>query len=113
MRRSGLRCYHTTMKLFAATFATLFKRASHEHIRPSQRISSLSFREMTNQAPVAGLPRERLFLRTMIIAGLILLVIFIRLFFNERNIGFYGLYVLLCISLGYKLIKILFEWYHY
>jgi len=53
------------------------------------------------------------YLRAMILAALLLLFLFVRLFFFEKNIGFYSLYILLCISLGYKLIKILFEWYHY
>ena len=57
--------------------------------------------------------RELFFLRWLIVAALVLLYIFIKWFFRDRNIGYYPLYALLCISLGYKLVKLLFEWYHY
>ncbi|HEY4198121.1 MAG TPA: glycosyltransferase [Mucilaginibacter sp.] len=56
---------------------------------------------------------ELLLLRLLIVAAIVLLYIFIKRFFAGRRTGYYPLYVLLCVSLGYKLVKLLFEWYHY
>ena len=66
----------------------------------------------TVQSP-APLRRELLLLRSLIVAALLLLYVFIKWYFKGRNIGYYPLYLLLSISLGYKLVKLLFEWYHY
>src|SRR5689334_12711954 len=66
----------------------------------------------TVQAPTPH-RKELVLMKLLIVAALVLLYFFIKWFFAGRTIGFYPLYLLLCISLGYKLVKLLFEWYHY
>jgi cellulose synthase (UDP-forming) len=103
------------MKLSAARFVALLTKNNGSTLPVIQRpnITVPASENSVVLAPVAHSRKETLYLRGMILASLALLFVFIRLFFYERNTGFYALYVLLCISLGYKLIKILFEWYHY
>lgn len=69
-------------------------------------------RPVTKQSP-APQKREMLALRLLIVTAVVLLLIFIRWFFTGHHTGYYPLYMLLCISVGYKMIKLLFEWYHY
>jgi cellulose synthase (UDP-forming) len=58
-------------------------------------------------------PLEMILLRLLIIAGSLLVLFFIAWFTHESVAGYLPLYVLLCISLTYKLLKLCFEWYHY
>jgi cellulose synthase/poly-beta-1,6-N-acetylglucosamine synthase-like glycosyltransferase len=52
-------------------------------------------------------------MRTLILVGLLFLVFFVVQFFREEHRGYNALFLLLSLSLGYKLLKVLFEWYHY
>ncbi len=56
---------------------------------------------------------ERFQMRALVITGVILVCCFLAWLFNKEHIGYLPLYILICISLTYKLVKILFEWYHY
>jgi hypothetical protein len=67
--------------------------------------------EATPQPPA---PRryETYLLRMFVISGIFFLCIFINWFYRQHT-GYLPIYILLCISLGYKFLKLLFEWYHY
>ncbi|MET4104959.1 cellulose synthase catalytic subunit [Hymenobacter sp. UYP22] len=52
-------------------------------------------------------------LRGLIVLGLLLLGWFGWWFIDARHIGYAPLFWLLCISLGFKLLRMLHEWYHY
>ncbi|GAA4346507.1 hypothetical protein GCM10023185_00970 [Hymenobacter saemangeumensis] len=52
-------------------------------------------------------------MRVLVIIGLALLAHFIWWFADSDHIGYAPLYWLLTISLGYKLLRMLHEWYHY
>lgn len=51
--------------------------------------------------------------KIILLLGLISLFVFLYGFFNEVGIGYRFTYYLLLISLGFKLLKVLFEWYHF
>lgn len=51
--------------------------------------------------------------RALIALGLLLLGWFGWWFVDARHIGYAPLFWLLCISLGFKLLRMLYEWYHY
>lgn len=67
-------------------------------------------RPITIQAPTK---KEKFTLRFMIVVGCLSLIYFMFIFFSIDKIGNKFLYLLLCITLGYSLIRILYEWYHY
>ncbi|MEJ7738476.1 MAG: glycosyltransferase [Chitinophagaceae bacterium] len=56
---------------------------------------------------------ERFIMRLMILCGIILIFTFIAFFFQLEHIAYLPLYLLLCVSITYKFLRILFEWYHY
>lgn len=56
---------------------------------------------------------ELLGIRFMIFMGLIAMLVFLFWFINPNHIGFLPLYILLTFALGFRLIKMLHEWYHY
>lgn len=62
-------------------------------------------------APVTS--QQRLVLRLLIVVGLTTLAIFLSWLFKRQHAGFRPLYILLLLSIGYKVLKVLFEWYHY
>ena len=62
--------------------------------------------------PHAPRRQETYLLRMFIISGLFFLCVFTNWFFRQHT-AFLPIYILLCISLGYKFLKLLFEWYHY
>lgn len=62
-------------------------------------------------APV--LTSQRLVLRTLVVAGLAALILLCYWLGQDRFAGYGPLYALLLISIGYKILKVLFEWYHY
>ncbi len=51
--------------------------------------------------------------RVLILAGLVFMGVFGWVFFQPENRGYSWLYVLLAISVGFKLLRLLHEWYHY
>ena len=57
--------------------------------------------------------RELWFIRVLIVAGLAVMVNFIFWFLQPEHVGFVPLYWVLNISFGYKMLRILHEWYHY
>lgn len=66
--------------------------------------------------PITILPptkREQNTLRFMIIVGCSAIIYFMFLFLSIDKIGNKFLYILLCITLGYSLARIIYEWYHY
>ncbi|MEO1212808.1 MAG: glycosyltransferase family 2 protein [Bacteroidota bacterium] len=56
---------------------------------------------------------ELLGIRFMIVLGLIAMTVFLVWFIDPDHIGYFPLYVLLTLALGFRLIKMLHEWYHY
>lgn len=62
-------------------------------------------------APV--LPAQRMVLRGLVLVGLLSLLLLCYWLFDRRYAGFGPLYILLLVSIGYKILKVLFEWYHY
>ncbi|MCB0841755.1 MAG: glycosyltransferase [Bacteroidetes bacterium] len=52
-------------------------------------------------------------MRVLITIGLIELLIFSIWFFDPSHIGYLPLYILLSISIGFRFLKTLHEWYHY
>ncbi len=56
---------------------------------------------------------EKLILKTLIAGGLISVVVFSGWLLNQDRVGYFPLYLLLVISLGYKVLRVLHEWYHY
>lgn len=56
---------------------------------------------------------ERIILKSLIVFGLVSVVVFAIWLFNGERIGYYPLYLLLVISLGYKIMRVMHEWYHY
>ncbi|MBC7904512.1 MAG: glycosyltransferase, partial [Gemmatimonadaceae bacterium] len=56
---------------------------------------------------------ENLAIRLLILSGICFLAVFTAWYLKEQNSGYTPLYLLLCISLSYKFLKLLFEWYHY
>lgn len=76
---------------------------------------SAAKRKQTEEIREAPTPTktERIWVRFMILLGLAAAVFFFGWFFQREHAGFAPLYILLCISLIYKLLRILFEWYHY
>ncbi|MBS1565058.1 MAG: glycosyltransferase, partial [Bacteroidetes bacterium] len=69
-------------------------------------------KETTKQV-YAPTRKERWILRLLIATAVVLLLLFVRWFAGSDNVGYLPLYILLCISVAYKLLKLLFEWYHY
>ncbi|PSR56669.1 cellulose synthase [Adhaeribacter arboris] len=71
----------------------------------------------TQAANIVGVKtpkRKELFiLKVLLIAGLISLVVFARWLLQEEHSGYFPLYFLLLLSLGYKMLRVLHEWYHY
>lgn len=67
-------------------------------------------------AVIAAAPvtfRQRILLRLMIGLGLFALAILLNWLLNRQHAGYQPLFYLLLISIGYKILKVLFEWYHY
>lgn len=62
-------------------------------------------------APV--LHAQRMVLRGLVLVGLLSLLLLCYWLFDRRYAGFGPLYILLLVSIGYKILKVLFEWYHY
>lgn len=56
---------------------------------------------------------EKGVLRILIVIGITSLLIFANFLFNKEHIGLSSLYLLLCVSLSYKILRILHEWYYY
>ncbi len=56
---------------------------------------------------------ERQIQRILVVSGIISILLFCIFLFRKEHIGYLPLFGLLCISLLYKFVKILFEWYHY
>ena len=66
--------------------------------------------------PITILPptkKEKKTLRFMIVVGCLTILYFGFIFLSIDKIGNIFLYILLCITLGYSLARILYEWYHY
>ncbi|SNC63781.1 cellulose synthase (UDP-forming) [Hymenobacter gelipurpurascens] len=59
--------------------------------------------------PAAYVPR----MRVLVIIGVLLMVHFIWWFADDDHIGYAPLFWLLTVSLGFKCLKMLHEWYHY
>lgn len=57
--------------------------------------------------------REKNTLRFMIVVGCLAILYFMLIFFSIDKVGNTFLYTLLCITLGYSLARVLYEWYHY
>ena len=57
--------------------------------------------------------KSRNFIRFIIVVALLSLLVFLYGFIKEVGIGHLTLYILLTTALMFKIIKILFEWYHY
>ncbi|MFK7921341.1 MAG: glycosyltransferase [Bacteroidia bacterium] len=56
---------------------------------------------------------ESLYFKLLAIIGVIATLCFTYWLFQERNIGYLPLFILLVISLGFKVLKLLHEWLHY
>ena len=56
---------------------------------------------------------ELLGIRFMIFLGLVSMLVFLFWFVNPDHVGFLPLYILLTFALGFRMIKMLHEWYHY
>jgi cellulose synthase (UDP-forming) len=56
---------------------------------------------------------KRLLGKAILILGILSLALFLYAFISEVGIGHRVLYYLLTVSLAFKLLKVLFEWYHY
>ncbi len=61
-------------------------------------------------APTKG---EKWVTRVLVLLGLISLVIFVGWFINPGHVGYAPLYYLLTFALGFRLLRLLHEWYHY
>ncbi|QNF32341.1 glycosyltransferase [Adhaeribacter swui] len=57
--------------------------------------------------------RELFILKILIGGGLISLAVFAAWLVKSEQIGYFPLYLLLVLSLGYKMVRVLHEWYHY
>jgi hypothetical protein len=57
--------------------------------------------------------RERLVMRGLVTLGLLALGLFLYWFLDKDFIGFAPLYWLLAVAFGYKILRVLHEWYHY
>lgn len=68
-------------------------------------------RPVVAAAPVRK--RQQFALRFLILMGLGALALFIYWLADQRFAGFRPLYYLLLVSIGYRVLKVLFEWYHY
>ena len=58
-------------------------------------------------------PGDTLPVRILIVIGLLLMAAFVWVYFQPGNRGYSWLYVLLTISVIFKLLRLLHEWYHY
>ncbi|MEL6672889.1 MAG: glycosyltransferase [Bacteroidota bacterium] len=61
-------------------------------------------------APTKGQQRV---LRSLVIIGLVQMIVFISWYIHPTHIGYLPLYLLLSFSLGFRLFRLLHEWYHY
>jgi hypothetical protein len=57
--------------------------------------------------------KEKVILLILLITGFYSLITFAVFLFNKENIGFPALYILLCISLSYKVPPMIREWYYF
>ncbi|GAB4411418.1 MAG: hypothetical protein OHK0039_16600 [Bacteroidia bacterium] len=57
--------------------------------------------------------REKVAMRFLILVGLASFVWFVQWFWGEDHVAYKPLYYLLAVSLGFRLLKSLHEWYHY
>lgn len=57
--------------------------------------------------------REKAALRTMILIGLVSMFYFIRWILQPIHVGYAPLYWLIILTMGYLMLRILHEWYHY
>jgi cellulose synthase (UDP-forming) len=56
---------------------------------------------------------EKILLRALILLAVVSLVGFAIWFFDKDRVGYLPLFILLSISLTYKFIRVMYEWYHY
>jgi cellulose synthase (UDP-forming) len=57
--------------------------------------------------------REKITMRVLITVGVIQLLLFSYWFFDPDHVGYLPLYIFLCISIGFRFLKMIHEWYHY
>ncbi|RZK26317.1 MAG: glycosyltransferase [Flavobacterium sp.] len=84
------------------------------HFAKSRRLKIQNCAETAKVVEVKEVKTSELLqIRTLILCGLTLLVFLCWWLLKPENRGSFILYFLLLISIGYKLLKVLFEWYHY
>ena len=57
--------------------------------------------------------REQWTLRILILLGLLAMALFVAWFARREHIGFLPLYLMLTLAIGFKILRLLHEWYHY
>jgi cellulose synthase (UDP-forming) len=66
-----------------------------------------------NHYTFSSKPGDSWSVRIMIVAGLLFMVVFIWVYFQPQYQSYSWLFVLLTISVVFKLLRLLHEWYHY